>query len=198
MSQELDADTRRKAGDFGVKSFLTKPFDLQSLERTIREALGLPAPGAEAPASKDLKETLDKLRKIALFSEFNDQELVRLLRICNSANIPAGSFVFKEGDKGDRMYVLVAGQVDIKLTRDGQERTLVSMKPGDCFGEVAIIDADPRTADAQAVTDATVIELRAETVTKDTDLIALKMVRQIALLLARKLRQATTRSNPGN
>jgi len=191
MSQELDADTRRKATDFGVKGFLTKPFDLQSLERVIRESLGLPAAG-EAPApSKELHETLEKLRKISLFSDFNDQELVRLLRICASRNIPAGSYVFKEGDKGDRLYVLVSGQVDIKLTRDGQERTLVTMNPGDCFGEVAIIDSNPRTADAQAATDSTVIEVKEETVSRDNDLIALKMVRQIALLLARKLRAAT-------
>lgn len=192
VSQALDADTRRKASEYGVKGFLTKPFDLQSLERVLREALGLPAPG-EAPANKELHETLEKLRRIALFSEFNDQELVRLLRICNSRNIPAGNYVFREGDKGDRLYVLVSGQVDIKQTRDGQERTLVTMKPGDCFGEVAIIDSNPRTADAQAATDSTVIEVREETVTRDNDLIALKMVRQIALLLARKLRAATQR-----
>jgi signal-transduction protein with cAMP-binding, CBS, and nucleotidyltransferase domain len=192
VSQELDAETRRKAAEYGVKGFLTKPFDLQSLERVIREALGLPAPG-EAPANKELHATLEKLRRIALFSEFNDQELVRLLRICNSRNVPAGSYVFREGDKGDRLYVLVSGQVDIKQIRDGQERTLVTMKPGDCFGEVAIIDSNPRTADAQAATDSTVIEVKEETVTRDNDLIALKMVRQIALLLARKLRAATQR-----
>jgi CheY-like chemotaxis protein len=191
MSQELDADTRRKATDLGFKGFLTKPFDLQSLERVIRDALGIPAAGAEVPASKELHETLEKLRKISLFSEFNDHELVRLLRICASRNIAAGSYVFKEGDKGDRLYVLVSGQVDIKLTRDGQERTLVTMKPGDCFGEVAIIDSNPRTADAQAATDSTVIEVKEETVSGDNDLIALKMVRQIAILLARKLRAAT-------
>ena len=190
MSQELSADVRRKATDFGVKGFLTKPFDLQSLERVMREALGVPAAG-ETAQSKEVHDTLEKLRKISLFSEFTDQELVRLLRICNSSNIPAGNYVFREGDKGDRLYVLVSGQVDIKLNRDGQERTLVTMKPGDCFGEVAIIDSKPRTADAQAATDSTVIEVKEETVSRDNDLIALKMVRQIALLLARKLRAQT-------
>ncbi len=193
MSQELSADVRRKATDFGVKGFLTKPFDLQSLERVLREALGVPAAGDTAQ-SKELHDTLERLRKISLFSEFTDQELVRLLRICKSSSIPAGSYVFREGDQGDRLYVLVSGQVDIKLTRDGQERTLVTMKPGDCFGEVAIIDANPRTADAQAATDSTVIEVKEETVSRDNDLIALKMVRQIALLLARKLRAQTQKT----
>jgi DNA-binding response OmpR family regulator len=187
MGQELSEATRRKGAELGVRGYLTRPFDLQSLEKVMREAVGLPAPG-ESAQIKELKETLDKLRKIAVFSEFTDQELVRLLRICNNRNIPAGEYAFREGDKGDRLYVLVSGQVDIKQRRGTEEKILVTMRPGDCFGEVAIIDSNPRTADAQAAVDTMVIEVREETVSRDNDLIALKLVRQIAILLAKKLR----------
>jgi DNA-binding response OmpR family regulator len=185
MGQEISADIKRKATDLGVKGFLNKPFDLQSLERVLREAVGMPAPGETA--TKEVKETLEKLRKIVIFSEFSDPELVRLLRICNARNIPAGQFAFRKGDQGDKLYVMVSGQVDIKLG----DKVLVTMKPGDCFGEVAIIDSNPRTADAQAAVDTMVIEVKEETVSRDNDLIALKLTRQIALLLARKLRAAT-------
>jgi len=186
MGQEISADVKRKATDLGVKGFLNKPFDLQSLERVLRDAVGMPAPG-ETAGSKEVKDTLEKLRKIVIFSEFSDPELVRLLRICNARNIPAGQFAFRKGDQGDKLYVMVSGQVDIKLG----DKVLVTMKPGDCFGEVAIIDSNPRTADAQAAVDTMVIEVKEETVSRDNDLIALKLTRQIALLLARKLRAAT-------
>ena len=63
------------------------------------------------------------------------------------------------------------------------------MKPGDCFGEMAILDAGPRSADAYCANPCMVIEVKAETINRDDDPIALKMVRQIAILLAQKLRR---------
>jgi CRP-like cAMP-binding protein len=97
--------------------------------------------------------------------------------------------VFREGESGDKMYVLVSGSVEIRQTRNGAEKVLVQMKPGDCFGEMAIIDSGPRSADAFAVTPCMVMEVKAETIHQDDDPIALKMVRQLAVLLTQKIRR---------
>ena len=67
-------------------------------------------------------------------------------------------------------------------------RVLVRMSPGDCFGEMAIIDAEPRSADAVATTDCIVIEVNESIVNSNEDILSLKLVRQIAILLAKKLR----------
>jgi CRP-like cAMP-binding protein len=61
----------------------------------------------------------------------------------------AGSVIFSKGDPGDRMYVITGGSVSIV---DG-ERTIATLGPGELLGELALIDASPRSAAAIALTD---------------------------------------------
>jgi len=192
ISQKIEPDARARAVAAGVKGFLTKPFDMRQLERTIREALDLRGSAAVAsppPISGPNRELLDRLRKVSLFQGFTDAEMIRLLRIIQVRQFIANQYVFREGEPGDKMYVLVSGLVEIRQTRDGQEKTLVQMKPGDCFGEMAIIDSRPRSADAYVVATCMVIEVKAETIHQNDDWIALKLVRQLAILLTQKIRR---------
>jgi len=192
ISQKIEPDARARAVAAGVKGFLTKPFDMRQLERTIREALDLRGSAAVAsppPISGPNRELLDRLRKVSLFQGFTDAEMIRLLRIIQVRQFIANQYVFREGEPGDKMYVLVSGLVEIRQTRDGQEKTLVQMKPGDCFGEMAIIDSGPRSADAFVVATCMVIEVKAETIHQNDDWIALKLVRQLAILLTQKIRR---------
>jgi CheY-like chemotaxis protein len=195
MSTQIPPDTRAKGIAAGINGFLTKPFDQISLERTVKEALDIRPGSAQPGTSRDPavtavnREILERLRKVHLFAGFTDAELVRLLKICQMRQFIANQYVFREGEPGDKMYVLVAGQVDIRQTRNGTERVLVKMNPGDCFGEMAIIDSGARSADAYAVTPCMVIEVQSETVNRDDDPIALKMVRQLAILLVQKIRR---------
>ncbi|MFI5400479.1 MAG: cyclic nucleotide-binding domain-containing protein [SAR324 cluster bacterium] len=190
ISQEIAPEVRVRASAAGVKGFLTRPFDLLHLERAVREALDLRAAPAAAPSAPGVnRELLDRLRKVPLFQGFTDAELIRLLRIIQVRQFIANQYVFREGEPGDKMYVLVSGLVEIRQTRGGQEKVLVQMKPGDCFGEMAIIDSGPRSADAYVVNACMVIEVKAETIHQDDDWIALKMVRQLAILLTQKIRR---------
>ncbi|HUJ76310.1 MAG TPA: cyclic nucleotide-binding domain-containing protein [bacterium] len=199
VAPTVDEALRREGAKLGVTGYLSKPYDLQRLEQALWDGLGMKppppaAPKAAAPAREAAtggaaRDILERLRQIQIFSSFTDQELVALLKICQSRRIPAKEYVFREGDPGDHLYVLVSGQVEIQQQRDGETRRLVTMQPGDCFGEMAIIDSGARSADAQAVADAYVIEVKAETVNRDDDLIALKLVRQLAILLVHKLRK---------
>jgi serine/threonine-protein kinase len=135
-----------------------------------------------------LRDTLDKLRRVSLFSGFSDPELIRLLKICRTRNFEAGAYIFHEGEQGNSLYVLVAGKLEIRKEENGASRVLVEMHPGDCFGEMAIIDDEPRMADAVAATDCTLIEVNESVINNNEDIISLKLVRQIAILLAKKLR----------
>jgi CheY-like chemotaxis protein len=187
---QLTEDLQRRGQELGIKGYLTKPFDLRSLELAIKNSVLPPAAPAAAPsgAPDALRETLAKLRQVALFAGFSDPELVRLLKICRSRNLNAGELVFPEGAKGDALYVVVAGTVDIKKKIGEEQRTLVSMHPGDCFGEMAIIDDSPRMADAVAAEKCSLIEVSAAIINNNEDIISLKLTRQIAILLAKKLR----------
>lgn len=76
---------------------------------------------------------------------------------------PAGSTIFREGDEGKEMYIIQSGKVKItKTLKNGEEKTLVILEPGDFFGEMAVIDKDVRSANAMALTDAQLIALDEE------------------------------------
>jgi CRP/FNR family transcriptional regulator, cyclic AMP receptor protein len=203
IGDALDEAVQQQASESGVAAFLQRPYDLRGIEQALQRAAGVQAaPEVAAPAAAGaagrprdgMRDTLDKLRKVSLFSGFSDPELVRLLKICRTRHFGAGTYVFHEGEKGTSLFVLVAGKLEIRTKTEGEERVLVRMSPGDCFGEMAIIDAEPRSADAVAASDCTVIEVNESVVNNNEDIISLKLVRQIAILLAKKLR---LQSHPG-
>ena len=70
---------------------------------------------------------------------------------------PAGSLVFAEGDPGDCAYIVEEGHVDITVADGEKHLHLATRKPGELFGEMAIIDDKPRSASASAVTDCTLL-----------------------------------------
>jgi CRP/FNR family transcriptional regulator, cyclic AMP receptor protein len=66
-------------------------------------------------------------------------------------NVPAGRIIFSEGEEGKELYVVIDGEVEIsKRTSMETSKTLITLKAGDIFGEMAIIDAKPRSATAIA------------------------------------------------
>jgi CheY-like chemotaxis protein len=191
LGDRIEDEARAKAAELGIRAFLQRPYDLATVEKVFSTLLPAVARQDESHhrAREGLRDMLDKLRQVSIFAGFADAELVRLLKICRTRQFSAGTYIFREGDTGTSLFVLVAGRLEIRTQVDGEDRVLVEMHPGDCFGEIAIIDAAPRSADALAATDCTVIEVNESVVNNNEDIISLKLVRQIAILLARKLRQ---------
>jgi response regulator RpfG family c-di-GMP phosphodiesterase len=183
MSGHLDTESRRKGIEAGILGYLSKPFDINSLERALKDSMG--------KVSTNVKETLNKVRRIEFFSDFTDIELVRLLKICHTRKYQDGETIFSEGEKGDRLYVLIMGQVDIVKHRDGGAETLATLNAGDCFGEMALVDQEPRSADARAKGDSMIIEVNDQIINDINDILALKLFRKIAILVTKKLRSYT-------
>lgn len=96
--------------------------------------------------------TLEELRSVPLFASL-DNEAARELRDLLIVNdVSAGTVLFKHGDKGDAMYLLESGRVRIHVEDStGQEVTLIELAGGDFFGEMAILDGKPRSADATVI-----------------------------------------------
>lgn len=89
-----------------------------------------------------------------------DQLFARLGR-----TFEAGSILFREDEPGNTMFVIQSGQVRItKATRD-EEKTLAVLGPGEFFGEMAILNAKPRTATAEALSEVRVLVIDAKTLT---------------------------------
>ena len=65
----------------------------------------------------------------------------------------AGEVIFKEGDDGDTAFLVATGMIEISQDRDGEKKVLGEIKPGQLFGEMALISDKPRTATASAKGD---------------------------------------------
>jgi CRP-like cAMP-binding protein len=74
-----------------------------------------------------------------------------------------GEVLFREGEKGDVMYLIREGKIKITKGGDDDEKVLAVLKEGDFFGEMAIIDGSPRSASAIAATPASLLVIDKET-----------------------------------
>jgi signal transduction histidine kinase len=97
---------------------------------------------------------MDTLQHSKLFGGMLAAEINDLQQTAQYRAYPAGRSVFQEGDPGDGLYVIAQGQVQITcLVGQDQRRVLSRLGPGDFFGEMAVLDSQPRSATATAETD---------------------------------------------
>ncbi len=100
--------------------------------------------------------------------------------------VPAGTVLFREGEQGREMYVVNSGKVRITKTVRGQEKELAVLGQGEFFGEMAILNAKPRSATATVIEDARLLVLDPktyETMLRNSTEIALRMVKRLAARL---------------
>lgn len=105
---------------------------------------------------------------------------------------PAGTILFREGDRGATMYVLRSGKVKIWKHISDTEITLAVLGPGEFFGEMALLERLPRSAGATVVEDAQLIELEQnafETLVRKNGEIAVRLMRRLSARLREADRQ---------
>jgi CRP-like cAMP-binding protein len=96
---------------------------------------------------------VDSETKMRLFREqgLSNSELMALATFSRERTYPGGGVIFGEGDAGREMFVVLDGRVRIsKFIPGGGEEALAILERGDFFGEMALIDGQPRSADARA------------------------------------------------
>jgi len=103
------------------------------------------------------------LRRVPLFAELSEAEIARLGDIARERGYPKNSVILFEDDPGDALYVVVTGLVKVVLIgEDGREVILSVLKEGDFFGEMSLIDDQPRSAHVIAMEDSSLVVLRRE------------------------------------
>ena len=103
------------------------------------------------------------LRGHPVFGALEPEQLEQLVSYARTRRVPAGTTLFSKGDPGTELFAVSAGTVKISVPApDGREAMFNLLHPGEIFGEIALLDGRPRTADAMAMTDCelTVIERR--------------------------------------
>ena len=97
---------------------------------------------------------LELLRKTDLFKGLSKDELGKITGISAKESFKAGEEIFAEGEKGDKFYLILKGEVRIsKIISGVGEEALRVLKKGEYFGEMSLIDDEPRSAHAIANTD---------------------------------------------
>ncbi|MHB8872655.1 MAG: cyclic nucleotide-binding domain-containing protein, partial [Myxococcaceae bacterium] len=102
-----------------------------------------------------LVERLRFLRSVPVFKDLTPEDLMKLAEIASPVEHPARKVIFKKGDPGDVLCVVVKGKVEI---RDSGQ-VIATQGPHDFFGELALFDQDPRSADAVCVEDTELLEI---------------------------------------
>ena len=99
--------------------------------------------------------TLEALRSVPLFASLDDDAARDLRNLLSDKTVPQNTRLFRQGDKGDAMYLIESGRVRISIRdEEDQEVILAELAQGDFFGEMAIIDGRQRSADAKVIEDA--------------------------------------------
>lgn len=107
----------------------------------------------QAEAGHEIALKVNTLRNMPLFQHLSYVELVEVLNIAELQAFKAGEIVFREGDAGDALYLVLEGR--IRIEKNGVELALLG--PGGHFGEMALMDKTTRSADAVAAYDARVM-----------------------------------------
>jgi CRP/FNR family transcriptional regulator, cyclic AMP receptor protein len=145
----------------------------------------------------------DLFKKISLFQDLSDQEIKEVLQLVVPRTFPAGSVIIREGEAGDSMFIMVSGEVEITkrlgVVLDEEtpnERIIIRLKAeeGVCFGEMSLLENEPRSATVTALTECRLMEMGRE--------VFMKIIRQnsdmgckILLRLAQSLSKYLRKTN---
>ena len=136
------------------------------------------------------KNEEEAVRKAPLFTALDEASAATLRASMTGVKLSRGQVLFKEGDAGDQLFVVVDGKLKLGTTsNDGRENLLSILGPGDMFGELSLFDPGPRTATATAVVDSKLLALANDQVigwVKEHPQVSLQLLGR----LAQRLRKA--------
>jgi len=96
-----------------------------------------------------MSATLELLRPIPLFTALTAEELGKIAELCETKRWESGAYIFREGEPGNRLFIIVEGGVRISREIPGAgEEALAVLKRGALFGEMAVFDKSERSTDA--------------------------------------------------
>lgn len=130
------------------------------------------------------------VRAVPIFTELRDDFLVRLASIMDELSFPANHRIVKEGDEGRSLYIVVLGQVRVHL----RSQELTTLEKGNCFGEMSLFDAEPRSASVTTMTACDCLVLTQQQLYEaidETPDIAVNIIR----LLSRRIREINKERN---
>ncbi len=137
------------------------------------------------------------LRGVPVFGGLEGRSLESVIDVLDVQTFPSGGTIFSEGELGRSMYVLRKGEVEVlRTSASGKKVSIVRLGPGECFGEMALVELQPRSATI-------VVKKKAETFSltnfdlyklyREDNYAYVIVLQNICRLLSRRLRKADSR-----
>ena len=143
-----------------------------------------------------LESVLRFLSSTPPFDSLDAAERADVIRIMEIQRLQSGEAVVREGEIGDAWYVVFEGEARVSKKLASGPLTIATLGPSDCFGEMAVLDGQPRSATVEASGPLTVFRFRRarfDTLLEQGSLGAYKLVVVMARTLSRRQRQLTQR-----
>ena len=185
-----------EAGEEGLNGVQLGPsFGLRSIFNPAEPEGGAVAPAAAAaplpvPHPGDVAARVPFLRALAMFQDLPESELPEVARITQELTVEPGRAFVREGEMGRDMFIITEGQVVVR--RGG--RVVAELGPGDVVGEMAVLDHEPRSADAVSVGQVRMLSISARDLRATLErrpVLATGIIR----VLTRRLRDSGTRQD---
>ncbi len=138
-------------------------------------------------------EDVKLLKQIPLFKDFKATELMNVSMVAEQVSCKAGDVIFKEGGKGDAFYVIKEGRAKV-TKRDSygeEEHVLALLEEGEYFGEISLVDHQPRSASVHADVDSKLLKIKEKNFTnliKANKDMERKFFRSFSMVLCERLR----------
>jgi CRP-like cAMP-binding protein len=135
--------------------------------------------------------TPGSLRRIKILADLNDAQLSHLSDFLETQQVPQWSTIVRKGDPGDAMYFILEGELRARLMVSDRETILSTFGAGDFFGEMALFDHGPRSADVLANVDSTLLRLSSvafERLAKEAPSLATPFLQATSRTLASRIR----------
>jgi CRP-like cAMP-binding protein len=140
--------------------------------------------------SDAVKLTPAELRNIGLFGALSDEILDYLAGMLTVVTPETGDVIFNEGDEGNALYALLSGEIEVlKQSRTGVDARVAVLGPGDWFGEMSIVDIQPRSATVRSLAPARLARLSSA----DLDALYRHDVRSYAIIVLNIARELSRR-----
>jgi hypothetical protein len=146
-----------------------------------------PTPGATSRAGI----TPGALRRIKILGDMNDAQLAHLADFLEKKVVTQWTEVFRQGETGDAMYMILEGEMRARVKVGEQEMILSTFGPGEFFGDMALFDHGPRSADVVANVDSTVLKLSVvsfDRLTREAPALATPFLQATARTLSARIR----------
>ncbi len=102
----------------------------------------------------EFQERVTLLQSVPFFAALSEKELSDIAVWSSRTSYKKGEVILREGTPGKGLYVLITGRADVSVKKEGAERVVGNLRPGDVFGEMSLIEERPRTGNVTAVDDA--------------------------------------------